>query len=137
MNRLIMFVVVALCCAGPAYAQQCLHTSNEPPEQKARRQQAVLAARIVNTLQANHSRNAEQRFLRHEELAAAFLPLKNEESTKLFNPVRGQEVMPGWELKLDVSPEGYWFMVKDKVDPCGFAYISNTMGVIYTAEPIR
>jgi len=28
-------------------------------------------------------------------------------------------------------------MVKDKMDPCGFAYISNTMGVIYTAEPIR
>jgi hypothetical protein len=28
-------------------------------------------------------------------------------------------------------------MVKDKTDPCGFAFISNATGVIYTAEPIR
>ena len=136
MNRLIMFVGCALCFAGPAYAQQCLHASNESPEQKVRRQQAVLAARLVNTLQANNP-NTEQRFLHHEELAAAFYPLKDEESIKPFNPSPGQEVMPGWELKLDVSANGYWFMVKDKMDPCGFAYISNTMGVIYTAEPMR
>lgn len=52
-----------------------------------------------------------------------------------FTP--GQELMPGWELTLDVTQDGYWFMIKDKTDPCGFAYISNKMGVIYTAEPIR
>jgi hypothetical protein len=36
-----------------------------------------------------------------------------------------------------VATDGYWFMVKDKTDPCGFAFLSNTAGVIYTAEPIR
>jgi hypothetical protein len=45
--------------------------------------------------------------------------------------------MPGWELKLDVTQDGYWFLIKDKTDPCGFAFISNTSGLIYTAEPIR
>lgn len=40
-------------------------------------------------------------------------------------------------MKLDVSDDSYWFMIKDKTDPCGFAYISNKAGVIYAAEPIR
>jgi hypothetical protein len=33
--------------------------------------------------------------------------------------------------------QGYWFMIKDKLDPCGFAYISNQAGLIFRAEPIR
>jgi hypothetical protein len=28
-------------------------------------------------------------------------------------------------------------MIKDTADPCGFAFVSNQDGVIYTAEPIR
>jgi hypothetical protein len=36
-----------------------------------------------------------------------------------------------------VTADGYWFMVKDQTDACGFAYISNQNGLIYTAEPIR
>ena len=50
---------------------------------------------------------------------------------------RGEELFPGWELTLDDSATGYWFMIKDRTDPCGFACISNRAGVIYTAEPIR
>ena len=53
MNQSIMLVALMLCCAAPAYAQQCLHGSDEAPEQQARRQQAVRAARVVNTIQAN------------------------------------------------------------------------------------
>ena len=37
----------------------------------------------------------------------------------------------------DVTERGYWFMIKDKIDPCGFAYVSNQVGVIFNAEPIR
>jgi hypothetical protein len=54
-----------------------------------------------------------------------------------FNLAPGQEIAPGWELTLNVTDKGYWFMVKDKMDPCGFAFIRNVTGVIYTAEPIR
>jgi hypothetical protein len=45
--------------------------------------------------------------------------------------------MLGWRLTLDVSDHGYWFMIKDTTDPCGFAYVSNELGVIFRAEPIR
>jgi hypothetical protein len=38
---------------------------------------------------------------------------------------------------INVTDNGYWFMIKDKIDPCGFAFISNTTGLIYKAEPIR
>ena len=41
------------------------------------------------------------------------------------------------ELTLDVNSTGYWFMIRDKPDPCGFAFISNQAGVIFSAEPIR
>ena len=49
----------------------------------------------------------------------------------------GSEILPGWKLSLDVSESGYWFMVQDATDPCGFAYISNQSGLIFTAEPLR
>jgi hypothetical protein len=48
-----------------------------------------------------------------------------------------REVIPGWQLTLDKTERGYWFMIKDKTDPCGFAYVSNQQGTIFTAEPIR
>ena len=47
------------------------------------------------------------------------------------------EILPNWKLTLDVTKNGYWFMIKDTADPCGFAYISNQGGVIFHAEPIR
>lgn len=43
----------------------------------------------------------------------------------------------GRKLTLNKTDNGYWFMIKDKTDPCGFAFISNQQGLIYTAEPIR
>lgn len=45
--------------------------------------------------------------------------------------------MPGWTLTLDLTPQGYWFMIKDKTDPCGFAFVSNQDGLIFEAQPIR
>jgi hypothetical protein len=137
MNRIIILAGVALCLAGPAYAQQCLHGPEETPEQKTRRQQALTAARAVNTIQANHPSPSGQRFWRHEQLAVSLYALREAEWIKPINLTPGQDVMPGWALTLDATNDGYWFIVKDKMDPCGFAYISNTTGLIYTAEPMR
>jgi hypothetical protein len=137
MTRFITFVGVVLCCASYASAQECLHGSGEQPAQRARRQQALGAARLVNTIQANQPGRSEQRYLRHEDLATAPHVSRRPESVAPFNLAPGQEVAPGWELTLNVTDRGYWFMVKDKTDPCGFAFISNATGVIYTAEPIR
>jgi len=136
MKRLIIAIGLGICVAGPAYAQQCLHGSDETPEQQARRRQAVTAARVVNTIQANQPGSAAKKYLRHDELAASS-GSKQRDSLPSFNFAPGQDVLPGWELKLEVTEDGYWFMIKDKTDPCGFAYVSNARGVIYGAEPIR
>jgi hypothetical protein len=141
MEQLAKFVIISIALAfvsvAPGYAQQCLHGSNETPEQQQRRRQAVSVVRAVNSIQANQAGAAQKKYLRHEELATPPYATKRPESVKQFNFAPGEEVLPGWELKLDVMADGYWFMVKDKTDPCGFAFISNHSGIIYTAEPIR
>ena len=48
-----------------------------------------------------------------------------------------EEILPGWKLTVDVTEQGYWFMIKHTTDPCGFAYVSNRAGLIFNAEPIR
>jgi hypothetical protein len=137
MIQAIVFVALMLCLAVPAHAQQCLHSSDEAPDQQARRQQALRAARVVNTIQANQPGRSAQRYFSHEDLGASPYATRQPDSLKPFNLVPGQEVSPGWELILNVTDTGYWFMIKDKTDPCGFAFISNTTGLIYKAEPIR
>ena len=47
------------------------------------------------------------------------------------------EILPGWKLMLDLSQNGYWFMIKDKTDPCGFAFVTTQDGLIYTAQHLR
>ena len=64
----------------------------EQPAQRARRQQAVGAARLVNTIQANQPGRSEQRYLRHEDLATAPLVSRRPESVAPFNLAPGQEV---------------------------------------------
>src|SRR5215471_19520370 len=137
MNRLIISVSLILCCVAPALAQQCLHESDETLEQQARRQQALRAARLVNTIQANQPGQWQRRYLNREELAAAPYVLEHPDSIRPLNLLPGQAISPGWELVLNVTTTGYWFMIRDKTDACGFAFISNTNGVIYRAEPIR
>ena len=60
-----------------------------------------------------------------------------EYAVKSISLTPGTDILPNWQLTLDVTPQGYWFMIKDKSDPCGFAYISNQQGVIYNAEVKR
>lgn len=138
MTRLMTLTVFACFIAAPAFAQQCLHGPDETPQQKARRVQALGATRNVNNMQANQPGARGNKYLRHEELAASpFAQKQTSETFKALNLTPGEEILSGWELKLEVSDDSYWFMIKDKTDPCGFAYISNKAGIIYSAEPIR
>jgi hypothetical protein len=116
----------------PSYAQQCLHSGADTPEQTSRRREALGAARLVNTLQANQPGARQRQFLTHEELAAA---AKGVPPTYRLAP--GDDIVQGWRLRLDPTPNGYWFSIVDTTDPCGFRYISNEQGLILTAEPIR
>ena len=138
MKRLIVMTILSCFVASPAFAQQCLHGPNEAPEQKGRRTAALGATRSVNNMQANQPAARGRKYLRHEDLASSpFAQKETSPAFKSLNLTPGEEILPGWELKLDVSDDGYWFMIKDKTDPCGFAYISNQVGIIYSSEPIR
>jgi len=126
---------------GPGYAQKCLHGTTESPEQALRRREALTATRNINNIQANQPGSAKGLYLRHDELARSPYGSKMQESTNetvkriSLNP--GTDILPNWQLTLDVTQQGYWFMIRDKADPCGFAYVSNQAGVIFHAEPIH
>lgn len=85
------------------------------------------------------SRRREGSVFHHFELATAPYVARNRDSASIkrvsLDP--NEEILPGWRLTLDVTADGYWFMVKDVKDPCGFAYVSNKAGLIYTAQHLR
>ena len=143
MVKRTMAITIALLAmsASAAYAQQCLHGPTETPDQTARRREALTATRTINNIQHNQPGLAQRSFFRHDQLAESpigksLAASPNELSRRMSLSADG-EILPGWKLTLDVSENGYWFMIKDTTDTCGFAYISNHMGVIYTSEPIR
>ena len=110
--------------------QACLHEApNETAEQHARRIEAVQFTRLVLSVEAQlaaHSPTGAYADLNQLSASPDMRPL----------PASGQYV-PGFELHLDVMNKGYWFEFVDKTDPCGFRFISNQAGVIFTAQPIR
>jgi hypothetical protein len=141
-SQIVSLIVLCLGLAtGTAYAQECLHGSTESADQATRRREALTAMRTINNLQANQPGAVKQQYLRHEELStspfAAGMRQSANETTKRISLTPGTDVLPDWQLTLDVTSQGYWFMIKDKTDPCGFAYISNQAGLILRAEPIR
>jgi hypothetical protein len=139
MKKTLSIMVIVLAFAiGTAHAQECLHGAKESPEQAGRRADAVNAARTINNIQANQQTGS---YFRHEDLVSAPWAVKMRQSptefTKRISLLPGTDILPGWTLMLDVGFNSYWFMIKDTTDPCGFAYVSNQTGLIYTAEPIR
>ena len=140
MIQRLAVLMMASCVIVPsaAAAQECLHGTSSTDEQKARKKGALSAARQVNTLQANGSVANKGKYLTQlqmSELYAEQLKKRPAATTLVFD--RSAQILPGWQLTFDLTERGYWFMIKDRTDPCSFAYISNENGVIYTAEPIR
>lgn len=125
----------------PALAQQCIPGAPLTPEQQARRKAGVRLTRAINNLEANQRGSRTQMYLRQVELGSSeFAKRATGATAELFGKLNftpGEELTPGWLLTLDVTAEGYWFVLKDKTDPCGFAYISNQNGLIYEAQPLR
>jgi len=111
------------------------------PDQAARRREALTATRTINNLEANQPGSANKVYLRHADLVNSPFAAKMRDSanqtTKRISLNPDEEILPGWKLTLDVTEQGYWFMIKDTTDPCGFAYVSNQSGLIFNAEPIR
>lgn len=139
--RFAALLVFLLGFGGTAHAQECLHGPTESADQAARRRDALTATRTINNIQANQPGASKRQFLRHEDLSSSPFATKmrdsSNETVKRISLNPGTDVLPDWQLILDVTSQGYWFMIKDKTDPCGFAYVSNQVGLILRAEPIR
>jgi hypothetical protein len=116
--------------AVPERHAQCLHDpATETPDQRARRVQAVGLARTVNSAEATFSAQSGTQTYGDLDQLVAHNMLK-------AAPPSGQYVV-GFDLHLDVLEKRYWFEVVDTTDSCGFRFISNQKGLIFTAEPIQ
>ena len=130
------FVTAALILSPtPVKAPQadaaCLHAAGkEAPEQRNRSVAALAATRAVNTAQAAFSFMNNKNYATRADLAAHL-------DSARYNLADEAEIVPGFKLTLDLTQKGYWFEIVDKTDPCGFRFVSNQSGVIFTAQPIR
>ena len=103
--------------------------------------QGVQLTRTINNLQANQPGARIKKYLQQQDLGtspfAARQTGRSAEFLKGLNFTPGADLSPGWELTLDLTSTGYWFMIKDKTDPCGLGFISNQDGLIFDARPLR
>lgn len=118
----------------PAAASTCLHDpATETAEQVQRRRAAVGAARAINTLQSKYAAAHQRQYAQAADLEQFAVSTGGQLGYSL-RP--GTEVVPGFQLTLDVTAKGYWFEIRDTMDPCGFRFISNQDGLIFTAQPL-
>jgi hypothetical protein len=120
---------------SPAAGTACLHDpASESAEQLQRRRAAVGAARAINTLESKYAAAHQRQYAQAADLEQFAISSGGQIGYSL-RP--GTDVVPGFQLTLDVTAKGYWFEIKDAMDPCGFRYISNQDGLIFTAQPLR
>ena len=129
-------VLSAAQAATPRPSQTCLHeTGTETPEQQQRRRAAVGAARAINTLESRYAAANGGTYARAKDLQTLAVSTEPGQISYSLDPQR--EVVPGFKLTLDVLDKGYWFEIRDTMDPCGFRVISNQGGVIFNAHPLQ
>jgi len=121
----------------PGATAPCLHNpATESAEQVQRRRAAVGAARAINTLEANYAAANRGHYAQAADLEPLALAMAR--GAQLGFSLRpGTDIVPGFQLTLDVTAKGYWFEIRDAMDACGFRYISNQDGLIFTAQPLR
>jgi hypothetical protein len=108
---------------------QCLHAPGQESQQERQRSVGALSAtRAINTAEAAYVQRTGS-FGTRQQLAGLL--------DARFNLADNAEILPGFKLTLDVTAKGYWFSIVDKTDPCGYRFISNQEGVIFTAYPIQ
>ena len=137
----LLFVALVGSPADTTYVQSCSAGAAPSQEQMARRRDGVRVARTINNLEANQPGAKNRKFLAQAELPASpFASAQTGAQAEFFRQLDftpGKEVMPGWTLTLDVTADGYWFLLRDKSDPCGFSLVSNHTGLIFEAQPLR
>jgi hypothetical protein len=115
----VALLAIPITLQTPMNAQKltCLHGATEMPDHAARRKLALALARRINSLQTQYHANGKG----YQQLTS--LP-------DLQTPA-------GFSTQLIVHATGYALAIKDKSDPCHFAYFSDQEQVIYTAQAIR
>ncbi|HXH26255.1 MAG TPA: hypothetical protein VNI78_13470 [Vicinamibacterales bacterium] len=98
-------------------AQRCLHGPDESETERARRRAAVAFLQEVNAAQARIQRER-----------GTFVPLVEAASLGAV-PV-------GFVPRLVFDRWSYVVTLKDALDPCGFALVSDQDGLVYEARPV-
>ena len=129
-----MLTLTAIVMAGMLHARPaqqstgCLHEpGTETADQVDREKHALGLARTINSAESAYSAKFGSYGKLEDLVGGDFVKPA---------PASG-EYVAGFKLRLDVMDHAYWFSVTDTTDPCGFRFISNQNGVIFTAEPIR
>lgn len=123
---------------GAMVVQECTASAPTAAEQSARRD-AVKTARIINSAQANQPGRLDGKYLSQIDLHAALLRQRERGGDPFLSRLNfspDAPVFDAWTLKLDLTPTGYWFIIKNPNDPCVFAVISNEQGSIFTTQPL-
>ena len=132
---------------SPVAAQSveaCLHSRLESPVEGRRRQDALRAARMINTLIVSPAPGprAAGAYPSWEELAKspqlASLRGIGGPAGDLARKIQWgtQYPLPGWAIHYLANEVGYAFSLTDVLDPCRFTYHSNDTGVIIEGESI-
>ncbi len=130
-------LTAVLAAQTPGATATCLHDpATENAEQVQRRRAAVGAARVINTLEANYAAAHRGQYAQAADLEPLALAMSRGAQMG-FSLRPGTDIVPGFQLRLDVTAKGYWFEIRDAMDPCGFRYISNQDGLIFIAQPLR
>jgi hypothetical protein len=94
----------------------CLHTPDGTPQDRSRREDALVLARAINAAEG----------------AIA-------ERTRRYAPLSAlpgiPEIPPGFAFRFYADDDGYLFSLKDERDPCHYGVFSDEEGRIYEITP--
>jgi hypothetical protein len=132
--------------SGSAFAQTsqaCLHRGLEAAEEVQRRDEALLAMRLIDQALLQRSPFSRAPYPTWEELAGspAIPPLRGmgDQMGEVARKMRWgtDEPLPGWQIHYVAGRDGYAFSLTDVRDPCGFTYYANDTGAIAEGHQLR
>jgi hypothetical protein len=146
--RMALLLLTALTWPAAASAQDqaqaraCLHSGFELRAERVRRDEALAAMRLINSLAANRVPGQARTYLSWDEIgrseALASLRGTGGAMGDLARKIQwgSDEPLPGWRLHYVAATDGYAFSLTDVRDACGFTYSSNDTGAIVEGEVI-
>ena len=126
----------------PFRSQGCLHEGGETQFDRARRTEALNAARLINTAQVRARGGGA--YLSWEALATSpvVTALRGRDIIGAAGEVArkmiwgSDEPLPAWRIHYVAQRDAYAFSLTDQRDPCNFTYASNDTGVIVEGYPL-